>query len=143
MNKDTKPSEKNADRTITTEALHRKAVAAEKSAERALTDFETQNAAYEEALKKPTDKATLRELRASAKIAKLTYKIRRIEHKLAKAQWKIAVKSDKKTTAEKPVKSASKKTDRAAPKGAAAKAKSHESAPGTKPEKRKAAVQPT
>jgi hypothetical protein len=144
MNDNTQPSEKSADRTTTTEALHKKAVAAEKSAERALTDYEAKNAAYDEALKHPTDKATLRELRASAKIAKLTHRIRRIEYKLAKSQWKSAAKADKKATDEKPsksAKSAPKKTKAETAKPSAAQAKSDASAPSAKAGKKKAAQQ--
>ena len=125
-----------------TQALHKKAEAAEKSAQNAWADYEAQHAAYEEALKHPADKAALLTLWAAAKIAKLTYKIRRTEHKLAKAQWKASAKSDKKAV-EKPGKGAkpgSKNTDHKAPKDTAAKAKSSVPAASTKADKKKAAT---
>ena len=132
-----------------TEALHKKMTATEKGMQKALADCEAKSAAYEEALKHPTDKATLLELWASAKIARLTYKIKRTEHKLAKAAWKAASKADKKA-AEKPSKDGgeprSKKATHKSSKDTAAKGKnSTESGPSgiAKPSKKKAAVQVT
>lgn len=79
------------------DALHKKVIAAEKSVQKARADYEQKSAAYEAGLKQESDKPTLRSLKAAAKIAKLTLKIRRTEHKLAKSNWKASEKLDKKS----------------------------------------------
>lgn len=79
-----------------------KAEKAKKAAERAHAGYEKKAAAYLKAHEEETDKTTVFQLAAAAKIARFTYKIKRIESKLAKIELKTAKKALKKAAQKAP-----------------------------------------
>lgn len=83
-------------KTPASNALFTQVTAKEKNVEKAWVAYQEKDAAFELALKEHADKTILKGLLASAKIARLTYKIEKIKHKLAKATWKASAKAEKK-----------------------------------------------
>lgn len=77
----------------TVEALKKAMATAERNAQKARRNFEAKLAAYEDGVKKLSDKLGIAELLAAAKVARFQYKMRRVEYKLAKLKWKTAKKS--------------------------------------------------
>lgn len=129
------------------DTLQNKVAATEKSVQKAWTDYEKKNTAYEDALNQQSDKITLAGLRAATKIARFVYKIKRVEHKLAKVDLKALVKATKKAeqkASKDTAKHTSKKADHKALKDTGVKGKSSlETSPsaGGKTGKKKAAAQ--
>jgi predicted HAD superfamily hydrolase len=108
--------------TPATIALQKKVASAEKNVQKSWEECEKKAAAYDAANKPSAEKTVLVELKISAKVAKLNYKIKRAELKLAKALLKFSTKSDKKSS-QKAAKSAEKALSKKAPKDLAAKGK--------------------
>lgn len=127
--------------------LQNKVTTTEKSVQKAWTDYEKKNAAYEDALNHESDKITLAGLQAAAKIARFVYKIKRVEHKLAKVDLKALLKANKKAeqkAGKDTAKHTSKKVNHKTLKDTAVKGKSSlEPRPsaGGKTGKKKAGVQ--
>jgi hypothetical protein len=107
-------------------ALQNKVTTTEKSVQKAWTDYEKKNAAYEDAFNLQADKITLAGLWAAAKIARFVHKIKRVEYKMAKVNLKDFVKSAKKAEQKAnkdTAKHTSKKVNRKTLKDSAAKEK--------------------